>query len=75
MSRLPVIIGVGQSVHRDEGAEARALILDAARAAGDDSESNALDAVSAVETMRVGSWRDDVPARIVDALGLSVAPA
>jgi acetyl-CoA acetyltransferase len=76
VSRLPVIIGVGQSVHRDEGAEMRALILDAARAAGDDSGSQALDAVSAVEMMRVGSWRDDdVPARVADALGLSVARA
>ena len=45
MSRLPVIIGVGQSVERDEGAEARTLVLDAARAAGDDSASKAFDAV------------------------------
>ena len=71
MSRLPVIIGVGQSVHRDEGAEARALVLDAARAAGDDSASNALQAVNAIEMMRVGSWRDDdVPGAVAEALGL-----
>ena len=74
MSRLPVIIGVGQAVHRDEGAEARTLILDSARAAGDDSASNALRAVNAVEMMRVGSWRDDdVPGRVAEELGLSVA--
>ncbi len=69
-----MIIGVGQAVRRDEGAEARALILESARAAGDDSASNALRAVSAVEMMRVGSWRDDdVPGRVAEELGLSVA--
>src|SRR6476619_4276884 len=74
MSRLPVILGVGQSVDRDEGAEAGALILDAARAAGDDSGSHALRAVHAIEMMRVGSWReDDVPGAVAEALGLSVA--
>ncbi len=74
MSRLPVIIGVGQSVDREEGADARALILDAARAAGDDSMSNALRAVNTIEMMRVGSWRDDdVPGAVAEALGLSVA--
>ena len=69
-----MIIGVGQAVHRGAGAEARTLILDSARAAGDDSGSLALRAVNGIEMMRVGSWRDDdVPGRVAEELGLSVA--
>ena len=67
MSRLPVIIGVGQHTHRgaDDAPEAEPLrLIEAAcRAASADSGADLLGAVGAITVMRVGSWRyDDLPA-------------
>jgi acetyl-CoA acetyltransferase len=80
MSRLPVIIGVGQAVHRGDSDAASAeplhLLLAAARAAADDSGVDALPRVDAISVMRVGSWRyDDLPALVNDRLGAAAPSA
>ena len=77
---VPVLVGVGQAVHRDDaepaGAEPLGLILAAARAAGDDAGARVLGAVDTVEVMAVGSWHyDDLPGAVAAALGLDVPAA
>ena len=79
MSRLPVIIGVGQHTYRgaDDAPEAEPLrLIEAAcRAAADDCGADALAAVRAVTVMRVGSWSyDDLPGLVNEAIGAG-APA
>lgn len=73
--RLPVLIGVGQTVHHAAGLEdARSpveLMADAARAAADDAGLASLAPVQSVRAVSLLSWRYRDPARFVaEALGL-----
>jgi acetyl-CoA C-acetyltransferase len=73
VSQLPVIIGVGQSVRRDAGADALQLVLAAASAACDDARVEASRVVTAVEFTRSMSWRDgDLAGRAAHELALTV---
>ena len=78
--RVPVVIGVGQVIHRDDhdvrGAEPLALIAAAARAADADAGGGVLARADAIELMPVGAWSyDDLGALVAERLQLSVAPA
>jgi hypothetical protein len=75
VSRLPVIIGVGQAVRRDGGTDALQLVLAAARAACDDARVLPSRAVTAIEFMRSMSWRNgDLATRVTQELSLSLPP-
>jgi len=75
----PVVVGVGQSINRDDddlaASEPVALIEAAARAAGDDGAVDLLAQLDVVEIMGVGSWwYDDLPGLVAQRLGADVAP-
>ncbi len=74
--RLPVIIGVGQTVQHaagfDDALEPVDLMAEAVRAAATDAGVGAVPAVDSVRVVQLLSWRYRDPARLVaDALGLS----
>jgi len=74
MDRIPVIIGVGQSIHRDDddwaGAEPLRLMLDAARAACDDCGVDVSADIDSVDVLHIQAWRyDDAPALVGQRLG------
>jgi acetyl-CoA C-acetyltransferase len=74
MDRIPVIIGVGQSIHRDDDDWARAeplqLMLDAARQASEDAGHVAWTEVDSIDVLHIQAWRyDDAPALVADRLG------
>jgi acetyl-CoA C-acetyltransferase len=77
---VPVVVGVGQVVHRDDDlpgpAEPLELIVAAARAAEVDSGGGALARVDALELMSVGSWPyHDLPGLVATRLGLETGAA
>ena len=76
--RLPVVVGVGQVVRRDDEdvalAEPLRLLLDAAHAADVDTGASALDRVDTIELMPIGAWPyDDLPGLVTERLGLDPA--
>ena len=74
MSHIPVIIGVGQSIHRDDddwmGAEPLRLIVDAARHAVADAGTVPITEIDSVDILHVQAWRyDDLPGLVGARLG------
>jgi acetyl-CoA C-acetyltransferase len=74
MDHIPVIIGVGQSIHRDDGdwagAEPLRLMLTAARNALDDAHLPNFEVVDSIDVLHIQAWRyDDVAALVADRLG------
>lgn len=77
-ARLPVVVGVGQVVRRDDEdvalGEPLRLLLDAAHAADADTGASALEHVDAIELMPIGAWPyDDLPGIVSERLGLDRA--
>ena len=77
MEHIPVIIGVGQSIHRDDGdwagAEPLRLMLTAAHNAFDDGRLAAATEVDSIDVLHIQAWRyDDVAALLADRLGCGV---
>jgi acetyl-CoA acetyltransferase len=76
--RVPVIIGVGESIHRDDddwaGAEPLELMLTAARQAIEDAGDIPLDVIDHVDVLHVQAWKyDDLPAVVALRLGAHAA--
>src|SRR5262249_21157759 len=76
--RLPVIIGVGQTVQRassvEEALEPVDLMAEAARAAAGDAGLGGVPPLDSVRVVQLLSWRYKDPARLVaDALGVAAA--
>jgi acetyl-CoA C-acetyltransferase len=74
--RLPVIIGVGQTVQRansvEEALEPVDLMAEAARAAAADAGVSGVPALDSVRIVQLLSWRYKDPARLLaDALGVT----
>jgi acetyl-CoA C-acetyltransferase len=75
--RVPVIIGIGESIHRDDddwaGAEPLELMETAARRAFDDARMGHDAKVDSVDVLHVQAWRyDDLPALVAQRLGIDV---
>lgn len=73
----PIVVGVGQSINREDAdlaaSEPVALIEAAARAAGEDSSPALLAELDVIELMGVGSWwYDDLPGLVAQRLGADV---
>ncbi len=76
--RLPVIIGVGQTVQRSSGVEDALepvdLMAQATRSAAADAGMGGVPAVDSVRIVQLLSWRYKDPARLLaDALGVTTA--
>ena len=74
MSHIPVIIGVGQSIHRDDddwaGAEPVRLMADAARNVFADCGDVPSSEIDSIDVLHVQAWRyDDLPALVGARLG------
>ena len=74
MSNIPVIIGVGQSIHRDDddwaGAEPVRLMVDAAHNVLADCGDVPSSEIDSIDVLHVQAWRyDDLPALVGARLG------
>src|SRR4051812_22158597 len=74
MDRIPVIIGVGQSIHRDDddwaGAEPLQLMLEATRMVYDDCAVDVTADIDSIDMLHIQAWRyDDGPALLAQRLG------
>ncbi|HUP73119.1 MAG TPA: hypothetical protein VM282_08720 [Acidimicrobiales bacterium] len=78
MSHIPVLIGVGQSIHRDDddwaGAEPIRLMVDAARNVFADCGSVPPATIDSIDVLHVQAWRyDDIAGLVGERLGCGAA--
>ncbi|MEO8691928.1 MAG: hypothetical protein ABI658_00345 [Acidimicrobiales bacterium] len=78
MSQIPVIIGLGQSIHRDDddwaGAEPARLMVDAARNVLADCGGVSPAEIDSIDVLHVQAWRyDDIAALVGARLGCGTA--
>src|SRR5688500_14748183 len=78
MRHVPVIIGVGQSIHRDDddwvGAEPIELMVAAARNVFADSKSVPPETIDSIDVLHVQAWRyDDIAGLVGARLGIGAA--